>query len=772
MRSAPLLACPYFVLRMAGFSMELCESLRFPQALSSIRQIASVADELEDVSMELMRFIRASPGARRENMKLQSSVARRKNVSADLLAHLQLTEAQASLLQRYNQLLSQLALARDDGKQIFERELASTRIELREISADEMFQEAVFLSNPAAWERLRSYLKHPATHGTNAVSRRTQRLIITYLQRFCVKNETVSFFGPARYGKIDSEDSFLTATPRSRLSQRKLFFAHWAARAIEDSLTETFLSTGCASFTNGDRSAAASDNNRQQYSYNSRIPTNTWYPLEFLAPIVSPPHKETEASLISNIKEALMQFPEASFEEKRALLAEMNGLFCQATGRDSVRHRGKAYSDRQIVYEECEYDIPDLRLGAPAIDLLVREYSEVLAALTLPGMIKFQAYRQVFHRWFKTVAGENGSARFLHLREVLRNNPEIAGKIEEEAAAQAGEQTRALIEWFSSLASANAGQSVVRLQPEARAELQSLVGEMRPDLNWPCIFSMDILLAAADLRNINCGKFKLVLGELHSSMGVNGYYSELYQNREKLKESLEGMISGISRGLQPVNFLTPAYNKTFISVDLSFPDIEYAAHALPEKRRIHPADLYLQCHADEVTLHAEGFAEPLFIYSKLPHIMNLLPLRIFTHPFCAMEKIIGAWRGGGPHTPRLECGPIVVFRESWHTTAGELRNKLSALSDFEMFWRAQEYRKECGLPRRVFVRAEGESKPFYLDFDNWLLLDMVIFRLRKLPDQAAVTIEEMCPATEGLWFKDAYGSKTSEFRLTFCQGRS
>jgi hypothetical protein len=728
-----------------------------------------MAQDLQRVSEELMDLLPNWPLNRSEVKNLRSIVTRREPFPAGLAEAL--PESLKPRLGDYDRLATGLAVAREQGKLVFEEELVGGRRWLREIIAAKLFQEAVFLSNPMAWERLHSYLKQRAEDEPNSDRRRIERLIVTYLQRFCVKNETTSFFGPTRYGRIVSGDRILVATPGNRLSQRRLFFAHWAAREIGVALIDAPSPVIQRRPSQNRGHIVEQTSDPRPPSPVDIIPVNTWSPLEFLTPADSRLRVGAERwSQVWRLKESLGRFPLASFEEKRRLLADMNEVFREVTGKEPTRNHGQTYSDRQIVYEDCEYEIPDLSLGTPVIDLLVKEYSEVLEALILPGLIRFQALRQAFHEWLTSLVGQGGSARFLRVNSVLQAQPEIGQEIEERATAWADERMRKLIDWLGRLAEAHSGQSAVSLGPETRAVLQSLVRELRPALDWPCVFSLDLLLAAKNQEAINDGDFKIVLGEVHPSMGVSGYYSVLYQDREKLKESLEAMLTGFNHGRQPVNFLTPAHNKTFITTDLGFPDIEYAGRALPHKRRIHPSDLYLECHQDDVALRADGLADPLFIYNKLPHVLKLLPLRVFAYPICSMEELARAWRGRLSHTPRLECGPIVIFRESWDTTAGALRRRLSGAANFDLFCQAQELRQAWGLPRCIFVRAEGEAKPLYLDFDSWLLLDMVAARLKKLPDSARVALTEMNPTTEDLWLRDAQGDRTCEFRLTFFHG--
>ncbi|MFJ4769695.1 lantibiotic dehydratase [Streptomyces uncialis] len=112
--------------------------------------------------------------------------------------------------------------------------------ELRVVLERPQVAEAVLLSNPDAYRNmLRPLLT--ADGPLNSRRRRARRQLYTYVQRFCAKNETVSFFGPMAYGtlaeaetgtgtdgSLDGATSLRTDLPR----RRKVFLSHWAGRAL------------------------------------------------------------------------------------------------------------------------------------------------------------------------------------------------------------------------------------------------------------------------------------------------------------------------------------------------------------------------------------------------------------------------------------------------------------------------------------------------------------------------------------------------------------
>jgi len=71
-----------------------------------------------------------------------------------------------------------------------------------------------------------------------------------------------------------------------------------------------------------------------------------------------------------------------------------------------------------------------------------------------------------------------------------------------------------------------------------------------------------------------------------------------------------------------------------------------------------------------------------------------------------------------------------------------------------------------GRQRRVFAKAAAEPKPFYVDFDSPVLLDVLTRQLRR---SQSVVISEMLPEPSSCWLRDATGHRyTSELRVAVC----
>ena len=74
----------------------------------------------------------------------------------------------------------------------------------------------------------------------------------------------------------------------------------------------------------------------------------------------------------------------------------------------------------------------------------------------------------------------------------------------------------------------------------------------------------------------------------------------------------------------------------------------------------------------------------------------------------------------------------------------------------------RNWAKSHGMPRFVFVKVPTEMKPFYLDFDSPIYVDIFTKAIRKMDGQSKsnepVLLTEMLPAPDQLWLTDAESS--------------
>src|SRR5580704_8674746 len=96
------------------------------------------------------------------------------------------------------------------------------------VYADPRFREALTWQNPGL---ARFLLDHDAGPGAVRRSKQRQRelVIASYLQRYCLKNDTIGFFGPVGWASADPGTAGLAVTPGPQLiARRNTYFEVWA----------------------------------------------------------------------------------------------------------------------------------------------------------------------------------------------------------------------------------------------------------------------------------------------------------------------------------------------------------------------------------------------------------------------------------------------------------------------------------------------------------------------------------------------------------------
>jgi hypothetical protein len=121
------------------------------------------------------------------------------------------------------------------------------------------------------------------------------------------------------------------------------------------------------------------------------------------------------------------------------------------------------------------------------------------------------------------------------------------------------------------------------------------------------------------------------------------------------------------------------------------------------------------------------------------------------------------------HVPRIMLDRLVIVRESWSFPATDLPFTHQE-TEHERYLEARRWMHKRGLPRFVFVRIPVEVKPFYVDFESPIYVEIFIKMIRRMlaSDRGGepITVTEMLPTPGHLWLPDADGQRyTSELRI-------
>ncbi|MFY9573908.1 MAG: lantibiotic dehydratase, partial [Blastocatellia bacterium] len=163
--------------------------------------------------MKAMRLLKMSklPGPLKENGPAQSALESLRAASG-----------------RFDKLASQIG-------QIFNEGITQVSREIRELLSSNRFLEAIIWQNRQAFHTAVDILRQkPSGDGCRSSKhRQREELIANYWQRYCVKNDTIGFFGPVGWAKLNSQGDPLIVKPGPNLLEfREVYFEWWCINAL------------------------------------------------------------------------------------------------------------------------------------------------------------------------------------------------------------------------------------------------------------------------------------------------------------------------------------------------------------------------------------------------------------------------------------------------------------------------------------------------------------------------------------------------------------
>ncbi len=317
--------------------------------------------------------------------------------------------------------------------------------------------------------------------------------------------------------------------------------------------------------------------------------------------------------------------------------------------------------------------------------------------------------------------------------------------------------------------------AILRIPPDVRrvrrdgAALREEVREAfdAPHSGWAGgrYYSPDLMIAASGVDAINRGDFEIILGEMHLGIATSRHYSSV--NQHPSPGDLMDCLAVDSPGprLFPVlpkesHGRLTVRTSSALTRDMDYLAAVYAQTAEPGRPRL--------LAAADLTV-SPGAAGPVVSIPGGPSfpVIDMLAEMLLDVFMDAFELVPRA-----PYQPRIAIDRLVIARESWRFDAAHI--EFAQLRDEPArFAAGRRWRRAAGLPRQVFVKVTGEVKPFLVDFDSVIAVNILAKSLRRLqarppgsPD-VFVQFSEMLPSAESLWLIDSAGGRyTSELRIT------
>jgi hypothetical protein len=680
-----------------------------------------------------------------------------------------------------------------------------------------LFAEAMIWQNRKAAEEV---LRRVDDDGpTNQSARTRQQTIVSYLQRYCVKNDTIGFFGPAGWAEIDPSAERTRVRAGARLlARREVFFEDWGVAALAEAVSRDpellpFMAPRRAGTVDVDldrslllspfhppveltrveaRVLAACDGQRTAREIATGVgdglgPTAI---LEVLArlrdrgairwafEVGGDPHPErslrrqleriTEPAMrrrvlapLDKLEAARAQAAAAAGDPERLdrALAALEVTFRELTGRASSRLPGRTYAARTLVYEECRRDL-EMTVGRDILAELAPPLELLLFSARWFSYHAARAYRTAFRAAHDALAA--GGREVDGFRFAMAIQPLVFAD-RSKPHPVVGELSSELVRRWGELLGA-LGDEPIRLRSAALRD-RALQLFAAPHAGWPGARHLcpDIMFAG---RELGAGAdMMLVLAEFHPF--VHSFLGAWAMAHHPDPAGAAARLSADLPGARAV----PIPPRPGLLGDIVFPQRVAPGVTTPSTRRIEilPASYDGPDRMGAAQFLVEPDSDSLAVRTRDGRlrfdVIDFFSHLVATPCTDAFRRLVPGVR----HTPRITVDRLVMNRETWRLSAAELA-ELDTGDEAERLLAARRLASSLQLPRFVFVRVPHEEKPIYVDWTSPPLLRLLARQVKGIPVERSaeplVTVSEMLPTHEQLWLRDAEGRRyTGELRL-------
>jgi len=575
---------------------------------------------------------------------------------------------------------------------------------LADVANDARFQEAVTWQNPAALAN--AVLKVASRVPTKPPSRARGReeIVASYWQRYCGKNDTIGFFGPLAWGRIEDDGPPLHARAGGLVRSRHVHFEVWPVQALAETL-DPEIRIAAGPHPECDLRAALESHADSDVRARGRAALDR----------------------LDAVRDDVAAAPPDRLRESLAVLDE---TFVELTGQDATRNPGMAYGARTLCYLDCMRDL-DVTMGRS----LVADMAPALQTLFEVGRWYSGRVNAIGRRVIEDALPNGGRGPFMPvLVQILQG---LLGRLPPEL----GEAVEELHERL--------GRVIADPDPEtiggrAAAEFADHQSAWRP----ATFQSVDVQIAARGEAALAAGDYLAVIGDVH--LGANPLMQGVFAHRHPDPDGMMARFdAAVGAGL-PV--LLPPWSPTMNVEARGQPRgsdnwVHLAAMPgtrapngrrtwLPQELAVDGPDIVDASGKLRISL-VDAFWLPIFVSGV--RALSLLP-----------EE---------EHAPRVTVGKMVLRREGWSIPATDVPERGE---DVAAFARAR------GMPRRVFMKSPLERKPMYLDTESAVLSRILCRQARHARETPGTRMEftEMLPGPDECWLSDEDGDRyVSELRM-------
>lgn len=692
---------------------------------------------------------------------------------------------------------------------------------IQEISRDEYFREAVTWQNHKAVQGSIDALLNMEA-GRGAERRKREMLVASYLQRYCLKNDTIGFFGPVGWARFNEDGPAVAAkSGSSLLASREVYFECWCIDALADVLGENpelrpwtiprrmphlrldgvtarlplsapvklaakeaavlwacdderpaydiaadVLAGGQYDFQDHDAIYDVLEQLRQRklISWTLEVPVGL-YPERALWRLLDQIRderlrKESEAPLleIEQAREAI-RVAAGDPEELHQALANLESTFTRLTNTPATRAEGQMYAARTLVYEDCRRDLA-VELGPELLAELGPPLSLLLHGARWLTFEAAERFRTAFQSVFERIAQKTSSATIEAIDFWYAAHALFFDPAESPISTLLDDFRKR----WATLLGIHPDQKHVSYTTEAlRGLVESEFAAPRAGWRGACHHSPDVMIRAESAEAICDGDYQLVLGELHVAANTLKGACWIAQHPDP-----DDLFHAFASDL-PEPRLIPLAPKSWPGLTARTQngfllDKDYGLMVTSGSF----VDSSLKQSLPIASLVVEESADGLVMRTRDGSLVFDL-LEVMSELIAVMIVNGFSLTTFSSHSPRINIDRLVVARETWRFCVSELPFINERVTE-DRFLAVRRWARNHGLPRFVFVRTPVEVKPYYLDFDSVHFVENFVRASRRTLDQSSpdtfISVVEMLPEPDRLWLPDAQGRRyTSELRI-------
>ncbi|WP_435174282.1 lantibiotic dehydratase [Actinacidiphila sp. bgisy145] len=652
--------------------------------------------------------------------------------------------------------------------------------------------------------------------GRDAKRRAREATLVTYVQRYCTKNETIGFFGPIAWAGLDpARPAAVAVRPGSGLlSGVDVHMEGWAVDAVAAHFAERFdlrpwlpvrrvpslrpaadgvrFSSGrvqpadpvtAAVLARADGRMPAwllaaevarehrLDGPEQVMALLAELADRRW--LTWDLNLAGPLHTDDELaalaqritdpviggalrSAVGRLVAAKRQVAEDWADPDRLdrALGALDKTFVELSGVDATRRHGKAYSGRTVAYPESRRDVA-VDLGGPFVDALAPLGPLADSARWLTWRVRelFLPHVRAAYRKLLARGIDTPDAMALWLACLPLLASALPG-----ALATAREEFDA--RWRRVLAPEPGQRVLHRTTAQLARGVAAEFAAPRPGWSEARVCCPDLMMIGGAAP----GEPFLVLGEMHVALNTLDYQATARQHPDMaaLQDMLSAdfpeprLLMALPKDARPR--LTPRSHPALVR------PADYRLLLNPKHPT--PADGVLVAASDAQVHEEDGELVVVLPDGHRFDVMDLFAEQL-KEP---VSQVFGLLPGA--RRPRIVVDSMVVARQSWTVPARKAAFAMCG-DERERFVAARGWARRLGLPRFVFVKSPLETKPFFVDFDAPAFVEVLARTVRRLmrePGEGDVTVVEMLPEPDQCWLTDRQGrGYTSELRLVLVE---